>query len=86
MRKQLLTLLLFLGTTSLVPEKTKKIILYLVLAGILFFSGSIYLLATNGLTPIDFRVIGFVTPIGGFLLISAWAVLLYNITKKSDKN
>ena len=34
--------LLFLGTTSLVTEKSKKIILSLVLIGVLFFSGSIF--------------------------------------------
>ena len=78
--------LLFIGLLPVLNSKTKKIIYNLVLFGVLLFSGSIYLLATNGLTPIDFRVIGFVTPIGGLLLISAWAVLLYNITKKFDKN
>ena len=75
--------LLFLGTTSLVPEKTKKIILYLVLVGILFFSGSIYLLATNSLTSIDFKFVGPITPIGGLLLIAAWTVLfLYFLKRK----
>lgn len=75
--------LLFLGTTSLVPEKTKKIILYLVLVGILFFSGSIYLLATNSLTSIDFKFVGPITPIGGLLLIAAWTMLfLYFLKRK----
>lgn len=78
--------LLFIGLIPNLTSKTKNIIYTLVLSGVLLFSGSIYLLATNGLTPIDFRFIGPVTPIGGLLLISAWAVLLYNITKKSDKN
>ncbi|MEN9910113.1 MAG: hypothetical protein RLZZ540_3272 [Bacteroidota bacterium] len=78
--------LLFIGLIPNLTSKAKNTIYNLVLSGVLLFSGSIYLLATNGLTPIDFRVIGFVTPIGGVLLISAWAVLLYNITKKSDKN
>lgn len=73
--------LLFIGTTGMLSQKTKKNICFLVLFGVLFFSGSIYLLATNGLTSFDFRVIGFVTPIGGFLLILAWAILFLNITK-----
>jgi len=64
--------LLFVGTTSIIPEKAKKNILNLVVVGVLFFSGSIYLLATNDLTYFDFKVIGFVTPIGGLLLIAAW--------------
>lgn len=78
--------LLFIGLAPVLEVKTKKIIYNLVLSGILLFSGSIYLLATNDLTAFDFKVIGFVTPIGGLLLISAWAVLLYNITKKSNNN
>lgn len=74
--------LLFLGTTSLVSAKTKKIILYLVLIGVLFFSGSIYLLATNSLTSIDFKFVGPITPIGGFLLITAWVLLFLYFFKR----
>ncbi|MEX0273531.1 MAG: DUF423 domain-containing protein, partial [Flavobacteriaceae bacterium] len=40
-------------------------------------SFSIYFLATNSLTGFDFKKIGFVTPLGGLLLISAWALLIY---------
>ncbi|RZK12084.1 MAG: DUF423 domain-containing protein [Flavobacterium sp.] len=76
--------LLFLGTSQMVTEKAKKAILYLVLVGVLFFSGSIYLLATNGLLGIDFRVIGFITPIGGLLLIGAWIYLFATILKKKS--
>lgn len=74
--------LLFIGTTTLIAEKAKKTILYLVITGIIFFSGSIYLLATNSLTAFDFKVIGFITPIGGLLLILAWLILFLNILKK----
>lgn len=74
--------LLFIGTTNLISEKAKKTILYLVITGIIFFSGSIYLLATNSLTAFDFKVIGFITPIGGLLLILAWFILFLNILKK----
>jgi len=78
--------LLFIGLIPNLTSKAKNTIYNLVLSGVILFSGSIYLLATNGLTPIDFKFIGPVTPIGGLLLISAWTVLLYNITKKSNKN
>jgi uncharacterized membrane protein YgdD (TMEM256/DUF423 family) len=74
--------LFFIGTTHLISEKVKKTILYLVITGIIFFSGSIYLLATNDLTTFDFKVIGFITPIGGLLLILGWFVLFLNILKK----
>ncbi|UPQ77659.1 DUF423 domain-containing protein [Flavobacterium azooxidireducens] len=74
--------LLFLGTTILLSDKIKKIILTLVLVGVLFFSGSIYLLATNDLTSIDFKFLGPITPIGGLLLIGAWIALFLNILKQ----
>lgn len=74
--------LLFIGLATALSQKAKKVIYYLVVFGVLFFSGSIYLLATNNLTSFDFKVIGFVTPIGGLLLILAWGVLLVNYLKK----
>jgi uncharacterized membrane protein YgdD (TMEM256/DUF423 family) len=74
--------LLFIGTSTLLNEKTKKTIFYLVSVGVLFFSGSIYFLATNRLTSFDFKTIGFITPIGGLLLILAWMALFFNILKK----
>ncbi len=74
-------LLLFLATTSFVSVKNKNIIFYLVLIGVLLFSGSIYGLATNELTGFDFKTIAFVTPVGGLLLIISWVVLLINFIK-----
>ncbi|MDD2675387.1 MAG: DUF423 domain-containing protein [Flavobacterium sp.] len=78
--------LLFLGLLKDVPKKTKKAIYFLVLFGVILFSGSIYLLATNDLTSFDFKIIGFVTPIGGLLLILGWGVLLLNIMNKKSQN
>jgi len=76
--------LLFIGL-SILSEKAKKTIYFLVVIGVIFFSGSIYLLATNGhFIPFDFKTIGFITPVGGLLLISAWGVLLVNILKKNS--
>ena len=57
--------LLFLGTTTMINEKAKKTILLLVVFGVFFFSGSIYLLTTKAITSIDFSLFGIVTPIGG---------------------
>ncbi|MFV5699649.1 DUF423 domain-containing protein [Flavobacterium sp. ZT3R17] len=76
--------LLFIGLTNELSQKAKKTIYFLVLFGVILFSGSIYLLATNDLTSFDFKVIGFVTPIGGLLLILAWVVLLMNIINKKS--
>lgn len=76
-------LLLITGSALSLPSKSLKIILYLVSSGVLFFSGSIYLLATKPLTGIDISTIAWITPIGGALLISAWILVLYNFIKSS---
>ncbi|TRZ46290.1 DUF423 domain-containing protein [Robertkochia solimangrovi] len=74
-------LLLFVGSTQIISNSSRNLIFYLVLAGVLLFSGSIYLLATNAQTSFDFRKIGFITPIGGTLLIAGWGVLVYNFLR-----
>jgi len=74
--------LLFVGTTSLISEKSKKSIFYFVISGIILFSGSIYGLATNSLsTGFDFKTIGFITPIGGLCLIIAWCILFVSLVR-----
>jgi uncharacterized membrane protein YgdD (TMEM256/DUF423 family) len=77
-------LLLILGSTSFVGLKAKKIIFYLVLLGLIFFSGSIYGLATNALSNFDFKTIAWITPIGGLLLIVAWTVMLVGIIRSQN--
>jgi len=78
--------LLFIGMTTFFNVKTKKLLFYLIVIGVLLFSGSIYGLATNELTAFNFKTIGFVTPIGGLLLILSWAIMLLKFLKiKSDK-
>jgi uncharacterized membrane protein YgdD (TMEM256/DUF423 family) len=74
-------LLLFVGSSSLIQPKNKTLIFYLTVIGIVFFSGSIYGLATNSLTTFDFTSIALITPVGGLLLILAWVVLLINFLK-----
>ena len=74
--------LLFIGTFAILNEKERAIIFWLTLSGVLFFSGSIYLLATNQLTQLKTKFLGPVTPIGGMLLISAWGYLFYSILCK----
>lgn len=73
--------LLFIGSTTIVSSGYKNIIFYLVIAGVVLFSGSIYGLATNELSSFNFKSIGFVTPIGGLLLIVSWIVLILNFLK-----
>ena len=78
--------LLFVGMYSEITVKVKKTMLWVTALGILFFSGSIYLLATMDITGVNFKTIGFVTPIGGLFLISAWILLGFSVLKKKDKN
>lgn len=73
--------LLFIGSTRLLDVKSKNLLFYLVLVGVILFSGSIYGLSTNELSSFDFKAIGFVTPIGGLFLISAWLLLLIKFLK-----
>ncbi|WP_340156673.1 DUF423 domain-containing protein [uncultured Winogradskyella sp.] len=73
--------LLILGGTSFISLKTKKIVFYLVIAGVVFFSGSIYGLATNSLSDFDFKTIALLTPVGGLLLIGAWMAMLVGIIR-----
>ena len=77
--------LLFIGNTPLIQQKTKKILLYLIIFGVLLFSGSIYSLATNTLTSFDFKTVGFITPIGGLLLIISWTLLLISFFNMKSK-
>ncbi|KAF2079453.1 MULTISPECIES: DUF423 domain-containing protein [Flavobacterium] len=76
--------LLFLSTQKDIAEKTLKTIYNLVVAGVLLFSGSIYLLATKDYTLFESKIIVFATPLGGFLLIIAWALLFFTILKRKS--
>ena len=71
--------LLSLGMNTSLNEKVKKAVFQLVIFGVFFFSGSIYLLTTKAITGVDFKFIGIVTPIGGAFLIVGWSILLLNI-------
>lgn len=78
-------LLLFLGLEDRLNKKRKKLIWLFLFIGILFFSGSIYGLATNELTLFDFKKIALVTPLGGGLLIFAWLLIFISYWSKTKK-
>ena len=78
--------LLFLGIWDGLPSKPKKIVFTLILLGVVLFSFSIYLLALNSLTSFDFKIIGFLTPIGGVLMILGWIYLGYHILTQKAIN
>ncbi|MBQ0787685.1 MAG: DUF423 domain-containing protein [Oceanihabitans sp.] len=79
-------LLLILGSVNVIPEKAKKMIYILIVVGVLFFSGSIYGLATNALTSVDFTKIALITPLGGLLLIVVWLIMFINFLKLKVDN
>src|SRR5579863_920025 len=52
----------------------------LLLAGIVLFSGSLYLLALTGT-----KALGAVTPFGGLAFIAAWLLLAYHLLRASPR-
>jgi|TARA_B110000971_G_C20033100_1_gene512530 uncharacterized membrane protein YgdD (TMEM256/DUF423 family) len=74
--------LLFLNTYEGFSIKQKKVISYLFFTGIIFFSGSIYLIQ---LTPIAAKSIWFVTPLGGLFFMFGWILMMVIFFKKIKK-
>lgn len=64
----------FLPRTGTFPESGATLVCGLLLAGIVFFSGSLYLLAVTGN-----RMLGAITPIGGVLFIAGWVLLAWRM-------
>jgi uncharacterized membrane protein YgdD (TMEM256/DUF423 family) len=71
--------LLFVIQSQIISTKLKNTIFKIVLVGWFMFSGSIYLLSTMPISEINFKPIGFVTPLGGLLLIISWGMLIYGL-------
>ena len=78
-------LALIIANTSFFTNKTKNIVFWMLLVGVVLFSGSIYLLTTSAITGVSIKSFGFVTPIGGVFLILAWLVLILNVLKMNKK-
>lgn len=78
-------LFLVLGSFKRNFFRFQKPIFFLLLFGVICFSGSIFLLATNNLTTLDFKGIALVTPLGGTLLIAGWIFLLIEFIKIKQK-
>ena len=78
-------LLLILGSSNFSAEFRTNWVFYLLCLGVVFFSGSIYLLSTGELSGINFSSIALVTPLGGSLLIIGWSILLLKFIKLKKK-
>ena len=66
----------FLPKTGTFSEFATSWVCGLLLAGIVIFSGSLYLLAVTGN-----RMLGAITPIGGLSFIAAWLVLAWFVMR-----
>jgi hypothetical protein len=55
-----------------------------IITGVLFFSGSIYLLSTQSISGLSVSWLGPFTPIGGVLMIGGW-IMLFLQTLKNKK-
>jgi uncharacterized membrane protein YgdD (TMEM256/DUF423 family) len=58
------------------PSNLLRIAGWFMLAGMLIFSGSLYILSLTGIT-----ILGAITPIGGIALLIAWLLFAYHSFK-----
>ncbi|HEY7209825.1 MAG TPA: DUF423 domain-containing protein [Bryobacteraceae bacterium] len=61
-----------LARVNTIPLRAQATVSWLLLAGIILFSGSLYALAVSGV-----RALGAVTPLGGLAFIAGWLLLAY---------
>lgn len=70
--------LAILGVAALLHfgrKKTLAVAGWLFALGVVFFSGSLYLLSTREIHGISVEWLGPITPLGGLLFIAAWGLL-----------
>lgn len=65
-------LVALLARTNFISPAGEQRVAWLLLIGIVVFSGSLYALAISGI-----RVLGAITPVGGLAFILGWLVLVY---------
>ena len=65
-------------------QKSLKYSSLFFIIGILFFSGSLFLIATETMTGLSPKYYGFITPVGGLFFIAGWLMLFaFSLSKKS---
>ncbi|MBE7628576.1 DUF423 domain-containing protein [Tenacibaculum piscium] len=74
--------LLFINTFQEFSLQQKNRISRFFIAGIVLFSGSIYLIQLAGISA---KSIWFITPLGGVLLIIGWSLMIFEFIKKISK-
>ena len=73
-------ILLAVNLYSGFTEKLKRILTFIFLGGVFFFSGSIYVISLGGVSA---KTIWFITPFGGLLFIVGWCILFFKFLKMS---
>ena len=73
--------LLFLNIAPSLEQKKKNTLSYMFLVGILFFSGSIFVIS---LGIVDASSIWFITPLGGLLLIGGWLGMAFAFFRQNS--
>ena len=66
-----------LPKTGTFPPESANSVCWLLAAGILIFSGSLYVLAVTGIDRL-----GAITPIGGVAFIAAWLLLAWKLARR----
>lgn len=72
-------LVALLGRTGAIGAAGQARVAWLLLAGIVLFSGSLYILAISGI-----RALGAITPLGGLAFIAAWLLLAYEALRSQQ--
>ncbi len=70
-------LVALLARTQAISANGQARVAWLLLIGIVIFSGSLYALAISGV-----RMLGAITPIGGLAFIAGWLVLAYEALRQ----
>lgn len=74
----LMVVAILMSSTLLGPLGSLSWAGYLMLAGIVIFSGSLYILSLTGIS-----ILGAITPIGGVAFIAGWIMLIVAVVKAS---
>ena len=72
-----------INSSSQLSSKSKTIVSQFFLAGILFFSGSIFVIS---LDFVQAKTIWFITPLGGLFFITGWLIATLSFLKSDKKN
>ena len=71
-------LVALLGRAGMISATGEARVAWLLFAGIVLFSGSLYILAISGI-----RILGAVTPLGGLAFIAGWLLLVYEALRST---